>query len=294
MPTVKLDIWDREDSELTTGISNFLLDNGTRRVVVTDVTSNHVLGYGEATLAVIDTLRLEGGTAPGQPIFHPVNPSLPCARIQLRRFGPHEFKGFVRYDKRQTTSLPHAPGIPFVNMTRGFWSTQWVRMGNQFGTSGIPNGYPSGMIPSVPPNSAAETNPDVIPRPRQREISVAVIRMMIPTVLNFNPAGQVSGAKNKVNANGLQYDGITFPTGTVRFDGLYVKGEYTVATNSTKYKVVYEFTLSPSGFFTQDVFFGEGFSLIGAHVLPSGGPAQWRTITHPAHEMTDFPQFPIG
>jgi hypothetical protein len=295
MANVKVDLWP--GSSQTTGVSNFLFDRAVRKLRVKDVPTNAVIGYNEAAQAVLDFLLNEIGGAPGTQIVHPNNPTLPLARVFLERWGAHEFKGVAEYAKRSISTLPHPPGVPFVNMTGAYWGTNWARSGEEYPslTSPLPGqivGYPSGEIIGV--NSAADTfNPNLSPTPKPRELSIAVIKAEISTVLNFNPYGQVAVALNKVNAFTLGYGGVSIPAGKIRFDACDVRGEYIQATNTTKYKVVYKFTLSPHGFYEQSVYFGPEWGNPFPS-SPTGGLDQWRTRGTPVYQFITFPPFPIG
>ena len=228
--------------------------------------------------------------------YHPQWPSLPMQTMTSTRFGPTKALLTAAYWRSSVGSLPHPPGQPKAHMQQGYWSTDWVRESSTYWNTNLISGYPNGEIPGMY-SSLAWENPDPSRKPHKRDFVMPVIKLYIPTVLNFNPFATVSVAKNKVNKFSLTYDGITILPGKIRFDGLSVEPEQ----NSSVYNIVYEFTLNQGGFWYEDVWFGGG---IQTGPLADGNypsrPAvevpeeQWRTRVLPSHQWIDFPNFPSG
>lgn len=225
--------------------------------------------------------------------YHQQITNLPCQTMTAKRFRTNA--AFVTQNYwRNNFTLPHPPGMPIVQMDKGSWPTDWVRDGQKFGKPESPVGYPGGNISGVY-TPADETNQNLKPSPHTYPLAIPTIVMSVPTILSYNPYGQVGNALGMVNKQSLTYSDVTIRAGRLRFDALYVNGKKIIpgvvpGTNTTQFKIVYEFTLAPNGFYRQDVYFGAP----APGAFPTGGNDQWRTVATPAFQSVTFPNFPAG
>ncbi len=270
-------------SSLTVGVIDARRDRADRNHIFDGITASDQ-GLKDAIQGAIDD------TGP----WHHQITNLPLQTVTATRF--RETAAFItqNYGRTQFT-LPHPPGNPIVQMEKSIWPTDWVRGGEIY-----LNGYPEGEIPGV--YGADKANPNLDRKPKDTPYHVSAIRMTVPTVLSWNPYGQVSSALGCVNKNALSFEGVTIPAGLIRFDALYVNGKKITSAstvisfgfNTTQFKIVYEFTLVPNGFLRQDVWFGD--ALGGNFPSNPAGDAgrQWRTRRIPVYQFVKFPAFPAG
>lgn len=268
-------------SSLTIGIFSQKHDRALVHCIDRTLSASNPLALRDA----VDTLMVD--INPLGP-WHPQQPTLPMQTLTMTRFGPTKALGTASY-WRNNNSLPHPPGQPIVAMDGALWSTDWCRSGESY-----TNGYPSGAIIGLPPGEGA--NGAIKPAPKPRTLTIPVIKMYIPTVLSFNPYGQVGNALGCVNSQALTYGGVTILADRIRFDNLHVDGESsTVPFTPAVYQVVYEFSLAPAGFYEQHVYFGYTTpSPFPSVPVSNNPPDQWRTRITPAYRRAAFPQFPTG
>lgn len=292
MATVKIDLYP--GTTQVTGISSVLLDRAVRRVQVTGLTNNSVIGYNEARDAVVEHLRNEvvigdpGQNPPVPGLYHPNNTSLPCTRVVLNRWGPTTMRGYVEYSKK-AVSFNNPPTNQLIERKRSFYvALRWWRDSQTFDGNGLPNGDMFGV------NAALNNLEDPTAEPGSTIITVPARRILVPRVLNFDPSDSatVQNALGKINANNVQFFDEVYGIRKLRFDSCDVDWVWNLPQNTATFFCNYVFTALACGWWQQRAFYGPGIT--GTFPSdPSGGTInRWRTQKTLAHPEVDFGQFP--
>ncbi len=114
---------------------------------------------------------------------------------------------------------------------------------------------------------------------------VPCVKIRLPFYSKTNPIANTLAYVGGVNCNSETYGGVTFGSGTLRYDGAYMDeygGLISDGGNTFKYKGYYEFTARNDGFIEEHYVCDDKGNVFGMQHSP--------TIIGSCHDSTKFPQ----
>lgn len=272
MSDIKLDLYGTWQH---LGVDDFRADRASRRFRVTGLDNNNQ-SIGKALRLALDTAGLwHHSTIYGVTTS---NTRLPLHYIEAHRVGLHVY-GRLVYKRGRVTGGLDDP-ITGLGNTQGF-----KKFERFYRETEDENGDPAFDAFGLPAGAMYEMSPEMLrtekrgPRGYMREASY--LRLLINTVLPFDPLFVVSDAMGKTNSDAVTFGAGVFAANTILFEHPDIQAS--TDSQGLFFEVTYNFLLRTPGFWRQVARFED-----------VGGSPEWTTRAQRIYEPFPFAgQFPL-